>query len=236
MCDMGLTAMAMSAASQAAAVLGQKQQAEAQAAAQKEASIQEMRRFQLSQRAERQRQADEETATSLERQKAVLEETEGVATTITAAEESGVSGNSVGLAIAEFARKNAEYQSALSLQERMNETAQRLAFENAGNAYINQMTAINKPIEQPNYLGAVLGIGQTIAGGYAQYKQGQDMKIIRNKQGLLIDAQLKNAQQSVAASQQAYQNAAASYGAASMGTNIQRERAKIQSTQLYGAQ
>jgi len=233
MCDLGLTAMAMSVASQAASVAGQRQQAKAQEAAQKQASAREMRRFQLSQRAERQKQADEETAASLEAVKANRETAESISSTIVSAEESGVAGTSVGLAIDEFSRKNAEYQAAMAMQERMNATAQRLSFENAGNQYVNRMTQINKPIQKPNYLGAALSIGQTIAGGMSQYKQGQQLDALNNKQSTLLDLQIKNAGAGVAASQQAYSNALGSFSSAQQATQIQRARTAIESTNLY---
>ncbi len=129
---MGLTAMAMSAASQAANVGAQRQQAKAQEAAQLQASLSETERFQLAQRAERARQADEEITSTLEKEKARREERESIATTITAAEEAGVSGTSVELAVGEYAAKSAEYRATLDLQQRMNEAARRLGVERRG--------------------------------------------------------------------------------------------------------
>jgi hypothetical protein len=224
MCDFGLTAMAMSVASQAANVGAQRQQAKAQEAAQNQASLSEMERFQLSQRADRGRQSDEETTAALEREKARREETEGIATTITSAEEAGVSGTSVGLAVDEYARKNAEYQAALSLQERMNTTARRLGFESAGNAYVNRMTQINQPIEQPNYLGAALGMGQSIVGGVSGFKQQTATEKLMTQQRELIGLQTQQARQGLKITQQDAYNTGASLNAAKTATEVLRQQ------------
>ena len=234
MCDMGLTAMAMSAASQAANVGAQRQQAKAQEASQLQASVGEMERFQLAQRAERGRQADEETTAALERQKARREETEAVATTITSAEESGVSGTSVGLAVAEYARKNAEYQAALTLQENMNATARRLGFESGGNAYVNRMAQINQPIAQPNYLGAALGMGQTIAGGIAGFKKQQTIDTMMGKQKKLIDLQTSTAREGLKIASQNAANTATSAAAARGATQIMDAQRRIQTYKILG--
>jgi len=234
MCDMGLTAMAMSAASQAANVGAQRQQAKAQEASQLQASVGEMERFQLAQRAQRARQADEETTAALERQKARREETEAVATTITSAEESGVSGTSVGLAVAEYARKNAEYQAALTLQENMNATARRLGFESGGNAYVNRMAQINQPIAQPNYLGAALGMGQTIAGGIAGFKKQQTIDTMMGKQKKLIDLQTSTAREGLKIASQNAANTATSAAAARGATQIMDAQRRIQTYKILG--
>lgn len=234
MCDMGLTAMAMSAASQAANVGAQRQQAKAQEASQLQASVSEMERFQLAQRAERGRQADEETTAALERQKARREETEAVATTITSAEESGVSGTSVGLAVAEYARKNAEYQAALTLQENMNATARRLGFESGGNAYVNRMAQINQPIAQPNYLGAALGMGQTIAGGITGFKKQQTIDTMMGKQETLIDLQTSTAREGLKIASQNAANTATSAAAARGATQIMDAQRRIQTYNILG--
>jgi len=231
---MGLTAMAMSAASQAANVGAQRQQAKAQEASQLQASVGEMERFQLAQRAERGRQADEETTAALERQKARREETEAVATTITSAEESGVSGTSVGLAVAEYARKNAEYQAALTLQENMNATARRLGFESGGNAYVNRMAQINQPIAQPNYLGAALGMGQTIAGGIAGFKKQQTIDTMMGKQKKLIDLQTSTAREGLKIASQNAANTATSAAAARGATQIMDAQRRIQTYKILG--
>ena len=228
MCDMGLTAMAMSAASQAANVGAQRQQAKAQEASQLQASVSEMERFQLAQRAERGRQADEETTAALERQKARREATESIATTITSAEESGVSGTSVGLAVAEYSRKNAEYQAALTLQENMNATARRLGFESGGNAYVNRMAQINQPIAQPNYLGAALGMGQTIAGGITGFKKQQTIDTMMGKQEKLIDLQTSTAREGLKIASQNAANTATSAAAARGATQIMDAQRRIQ--------
>lgn len=228
MCDMGLTAMAMSAASQAANVGAQRQQAKAQEASQLQASLSEMERFQLAQRAQRERQSDEETTATLERQKARREATESIATTITAAEEAGVSGTSVGQAVAEYARKDAEYQAAITMQQDMNEMSRRLGIESASNAYENRMAQINQPIAQPNYLGAALGMGQTIAGGMFNYQKQQATEGLMKLQRKSIKQQTSLATQNLTIARQTSDNIAASLRASQLGTYNLLERQRQQ--------
>jgi hypothetical protein len=233
---MGLTAMAMAVASQAANVGAQRQQAKAQEASQLQASLSETERFQLAQRAEKARQADEEITSTLEKEKARREETESIATTITAAEEAGVSGTSVELAVGEYAAKSAEYRATLDLQQRMNEAARRLGVESAGNAYENRMTQINQPIAQPNYLGAALNIGQTIAGGVFGYQQRQMTKGLMGQQRELINLQTQQARESLKIARQGVYNTQSSLEAARGATGITAAQQRIQTYDILRGQ
>ena len=233
---MGLTAMAMSAASQAANVGAQRQQAKAQEASQLQASLSETERFQLAQRAERARQADEEITSTLEKEKARREERESIATTITAAEEAGVSGTSVELAVGEYAAKSAEYRATLDLQQRMNEAARRLGVESAGNAYENRMTQINQPIAQPNYLGAALGMGQTVAGGVFGYQQRQMTKGLMGQQRELINLQTQQARESLKIARQGVYNTQSSLEAARGATGVTAAQQQIQTYNILRGQ
>lgn len=236
MCDGGITAtmvsMGMNVAGQVASVAAQQQQAKAQRAAQQQASLREMERMQLSSRAERARQADEETSVALERQKASRQEAEAIGTTLTAAEEAGVSGTSVGLAVDEYARKNAEYQAALSLQQSMNERARRLGFESTGLAYANRMANINQPITGPNYLGAAIGIGSSLASGYQQIQTTKAQQDLMKQQGLYYTNQLELQRQSLKIGKQQLQNARASYAAAQGATQITQQQQRAQTLSL----
>ena len=228
--------MAMSAASQAANIGAQRQQAKAQEAAQLQASLSETERFQLAQRAERARQADEEVTSTLEKEKARREETEAIATTITAAEEAGVSGTSVGLAVGEYAAKSAEYRASLDLQQRMNEAARRLGVESAGKAYENRMTQINQPIAQPNYLGAALGIGQSIAGGVFDYRQRQATEGLMNQQRRLMRLQTRQARESLSIARQGVYNTQAGLEAARGATGITAAQRQLQTYKILRGQ
>lgn len=165
-----MASMAMTIGSGVANIAAQSQAAKAQAKAQMQASLNETKRHQHAMSSERLRQSQEETTSALEALKANREATEGMATTIVAGEESGVSGNAVGLAVAEFAKKNADYQVALSIQERMNNASRIMAFEGGGLQYQQNLTRINKPIKQPDVLGTLLSTGQQVLG---QYQAGQ---------------------------------------------------------------
>ena len=178
--------MAMSAAQGAASIGAQRQQAEMQGAAQDAASVRELQRQQMAMRSERMQQGDEETTIAQEQLKANREAEAAISTTVVAGEAANVSGVSAGLNVQDFARKNAEYQAALALQTRMNDSARRLSLANSGQQYVSNMGQINKPIEQPDYLGTLLGTAQNMAGAW---QQGSLAKIERENAGLTRDYQ-----------------------------------------------
>jgi hypothetical protein len=140
--------IALTIASGAASLHAQSQAARAQAKAQQQASANEVKRWQHGVSSERLRESQQDVAMAHESLKGDREAEEGMATVRVSGEESGVYGNAVGLAVADFAQKNAAYQTALLLQERMNNSASIMALEGAGLQFQQNMTRINKPIQQ----------------------------------------------------------------------------------------
>jgi hypothetical protein len=110
----------------------------------------------------------------------------------------------------------------------MNATARRLGFESGGNAYVNRMAQINQPIAQPNYLGAALGMGQTIAGGMFNYQKQQATEGLMNLQRKSITQQTKLATQNLTIARQTSENIAASLRASQLGTYNLLERQRQQ--------
>lgn len=199
MCDITMATMALTAAQGAASIGAQQQQAKAQAAAQDAASVREMQRQQMAMRSERMQQSQEETSMAQEALKAQRESEASISTAAVAAEAVNVSGTSVGLSMQDLERSNAEYQSALALQARLNDSSRRLGLANAGEQYVTNMMGINQPIAQPDYLGTILGTAGSMMGTY--------------QQGQLYDMQTKNANLSrgvmrgqEAAAEKAYRN------------------------------
>ena len=181
----------------------QVQAAKAQAKAQQMASIKEMERQQHAMSSERLRQSQEETTAAMEALKANREADEAMSTTAVAGEEAGVEGNAVGLAIADFAQKNAAYQAALSIQERMNESSRQMAFTGSGLQYQQNLMNINKPIQRPNFLGTFLGVGQQALGQYQAFQMQGLQRQNMARQNELHSARMRSANMQLAQSRAA---------------------------------
>ena len=179
MCSITMATMALTAAQGAASIGAQRQQAKAQEAAQDAASVREMQRQQMAMRSERMQQSQEETSMAQEALKAQRESEASISTGTVAAESVNVAGTSVGLGLQDLERSNAEYQAALALQARLNDSSRRLGLANAGEQYVTNMMGINQPIAQPDYLGTILGTAGSMMGTY--------------QQGQLYDMQTENA-------------------------------------------
>ena len=230
MCSITIATMALSAAQGVASISAQKQQAEAQEAAQSAASIREMQRQQMAMRSARMEQQQEETSTAQETLKSQREAEAAISTATVAGEAANVSGTSVGLNIQEFERANAEYAAALDLQSRMNDSARRLSLANSGEQYVSNMSAINKPIAQPDYLGTLLGTASNMAGAYQQ----SQLNTINRENMLLQQQSMANelglGRQGLTIGSQNQRNLDRQRQAAGIGTSIQRGQSGLYST------
>ena len=137
----------------------------------------------------------------------------------------------MGLAVAEFARKNADYQVALSIQERMNNAARLMSFQGAGLQYQQNLTRINKPIKQPDVLGTLLSTGQQALG---QYQAGE----MRGLQRETWDMQNRLNTQRLATGELSLQNARANTANAMLQRNLTVEQTRTTQAQrrLFEAQ
>ena len=98
--------------------------------------------------------------------------TEARATARVSAGEAGVAGLSVDALINDLTRQEAEYSFNVQKQTQMSDVNRQLQLRDAGLGFTNNMLRINKPIEQPNYLGAALSGAQT---GMSTYSVTKDL-------------------------------------------------------------
>lgn len=147
---------AMGGATSILSIQGQRQQANAQAQAQAQQTKAEQQRLLQQQSAERinQRFQEEQAATQL--QKSVTKAREARATARVSAGESGVSGISVDALMNDLTRKQAVYSFGLTRQLEQSNIATDLRMQDNALGSSQRLLAINKPIEQPDYLGGIL--------------------------------------------------------------------------------
>jgi hypothetical protein len=156
-----MMAIAMGTASTAASVVGQQQQAKAQARSQANASAAERQRYLQEVSSMRVQQGQEQVAAAQRVNESARKAREARATARVSAGEAGVAGLSVDALINDLTKQEAEFNFATQQQLQMNDVGRSMQLENAGLSFTNNMLRINKPIEQPNYLGAALSGAQT---------------------------------------------------------------------------
>jgi len=138
-------------------IVGQRQQAEMQQQAQATASVQERQRYLAEVSAMRTQQQQEMVARAQRIQEANRKAMEARATARVSAGESGVSGLSVDALLGDLTRKEAEYTFSEQQQAEMTDVNRQLQLKEAGIGFNRNMLRINRPIEQPDYLGSALG-------------------------------------------------------------------------------
>lgn len=161
-----ITAVALSAASTAASLHGQQQQADAQAHYQQELakSTNAAAAVQANQVRDQQAQAREATARDLSQAHVASEKAQSTATV--SAGEAGVSGNSVASLLQEYRAQEGIQREAILRQQALNDVAagQQVSAIRAGAASGN--LSMNAPIGQPNYLAGALSVGAQAASSY----------------------------------------------------------------------
>ena len=224
MCSFTMAQMGLTIASGVAQYGSQVQAAKAQAQAQQRASAAEVQRVGQEMSAMRLQESQDEAARALEGFKAQREAESIEATTITAGAEGMVSGNAVGLLADDVSRANAEVQSMLALQERLDDSSRAMAFQGTGLAFVQNMNRINRPTPQPDLLGTLIGTASGVMGA-AQSNQMRTMQ--RETMGLqnqLYNQQLQTGRARLAVSQR---------GPALQSARTEELRAR---TRLYDAQ
>ena len=168
MCEpVSITAAVIAVATAASSAVAQKQAADAQEKQQKMASQQERQRYLEEVTSLRQQQAQEQVAKSQRLQEAELKAKEAKAQTVVTAGEAGVAGLSVEALVANISRKEATYAFSERKQAEMLNVSRTLEIQSSGTGYQRNMLSINKPIPQPNYVGAVLEGAQAGMGAYS---------------------------------------------------------------------
>ena len=157
-------------ASTAMQVAGQRQMAKTQARVQANASAAERQRYLQEVSSMRVQQGQEQVAAAQRINESAKKAREARATARVSAGEAGVAGLSVDALINDLTREEAEYSFATQQQLQMNDVGRSMQLQNAGLGFTNNMLRINRPIEQPDYLGAALSGAQTGMSTYSALK------------------------------------------------------------------
>lgn len=171
MCDPVSIAIGLGVAQAGMQVQGQRQQAKAQAKVQSNASAAEKQRYLAEVSSMRVQQGQEQVAAAQRIQASSKKAREARATARVSAGEAGVAGLSVDALINDLTRKEAENRFANNQQLATNNVNRQMQLNDAGLGFTNNLLRINKPIEQPDYLGAALGGTQTGLSTYSTLKK-----------------------------------------------------------------
>ena len=156
MCSPLIASSIIGAASTISSIQGQRYQADAQAEAQSIASRQERERYLAEVSAMRMQQQQEGIARSQKKDEADRRAMEARATATVSAGEAGISGLSVDALLGDLSRQQAEYEFSVDQQARLTDVNRQLALKESGLGFSRNMLRINRPIEQPDYLGSAV--------------------------------------------------------------------------------
>ena len=151
-------------------IAGQRQQARMQEQAQRTATQQERQRYLAEVSAMRTQQQQEMIARAQRIQEASRKAMEARATARVSAGESGVSWLSIDALLGDLTRKESEYTFSEQRQAEMLDVSRDIQLSEAGIGFNRNMLRINKPIEQPDYLGSALGGFQSGLSTYSSLK------------------------------------------------------------------
>ena len=158
--------LAIGAAQTVMSVQGQRQQAKAQGRAQRNASIAEQQRYLQEVSASRLKERQEKVAAAQRIQQSSIKAREARATARVSAGESGVAGLSVDALINDMTRKEAQYNFSIQQQMQFADMSRDMGLSDSANRSRMNLLSINKPIAQPNYLGAIIEGAQTGLSAY----------------------------------------------------------------------
>ena len=170
MCNAPLIGLGLGIAQAGTQIQGQRQAAKAQSRAQAKASAAERQRYLNEVSSMRTQQRQEQVAAAQRIQASTKKAREARATARVSAAEAGVSGLSVNALIDDLTRQEAEYRFATTQQQQMTNTNRELQLRDAGLGFTNNILRINRPIEQPDYLGSALSGAQTGLSTYSTLK------------------------------------------------------------------
>jgi len=180
---MSYVAIAIAIASAGASIQGQRIAAKTQRKVQENASIAERQRHLQEVSSMRIQQGQEQVAAAQRIQESTRKAREARSTARVSAGEAGVSGLSVDALINDLTREEAGYKFATQQQLEMNDVNRNMQLKDAGLGFTNNMLTINKPIAQPDYLGALLDGAQT---GMSTYSFGKDAGFGNKRSNLTI--------------------------------------------------
>jgi hypothetical protein len=166
------TAIAVSALSTGATIRAQQQAAQAQAQAQRNATIAEQQRLLQEMSAMRIKEQQENIAAAQKIQVSTKKAEEARATARVSAGEAGVAGLSIDALINDLTREEAEYRFSVAQQEEFNTVNRELQMRDASLGSTMNLLRINKPIAEPDYLGALVSGAST---GLSIARSGQEL-------------------------------------------------------------
>lgn len=166
------TSLALSAASTATSLVGQKQQQVAQERQQRSLVAANNAESQLQLGQLRTQQAQSRESAALEGEKARLASQKAKATATVAAGEAGVSGHSVDAVLAEYSANLSRFKEGSLRQRQLEDSAyaDRAVAIQSGARYQNLQ--INAPVAGPNYAAGLLNFGSQALGAYTAYNPG----------------------------------------------------------------
>ena len=163
--------LATTLASTAMSVMAQQQAAQSQADAQKAASKRENERYLREASAMRLKEAQEDLVMTRDIQESQKKANAARSTATVAAGEAGISGLSVDALMNDYTRQEADYRFSVSEQSRLTGINNQLQLSEAGFRSTNNLIKINKPIQQPNYLGSMVNLAGSTMTIYGQGQQ-----------------------------------------------------------------
>jgi hypothetical protein len=166
------TAIAVSALSTGATIRAQQQAAQAQAQAQRNATIAEQQRLLQEMSAMRIKEQQENIAAAQKIQVSTKKAEEARATAVVSAGEAGVAGLSIDALINDLTREEADYRFSVTQQEEFNTVNRELQMRDASLGSTMNLLRINKPIAEPDYLGALVSGAST---GLSIARSGQEL-------------------------------------------------------------
>ena len=157
-------------ASTALQIRGQQIQAKTQRRVQENASKVERQRYLNEVSSLRTQQSQEQLALAQKLQANKRKAMEAQSTALVSAGEAGVAGISVDALKNDLARKEALYNQSVSTQSKMLDVRRELALRDSGLGFTNNMLRINRPIEEVDYAGALVGGAKTGLSTYSALK------------------------------------------------------------------
>lgn len=170
MCDPITASVVLGIGQAGMQIQGQRQAAKTQAKVQANASKAERERYLHEVASMRLQQGQEQVAAAQRLQASSKKAREARSTARVSAGESGVAGISVDALINDLTSTEANYNFATQQQLEMSDVNRTLQLRDAGLGFTNNMLRINKPIAQPNYLGAVLSGASTGLSAFSAMK------------------------------------------------------------------
>lgn len=170
MCDP--VSIGLGIASTVSQTIGQQQIAKAQSQAQANASKAERQRYLAEVSSMRLQEQQSNVSAAQKLSSSAKKAMEARSTARVSAGEAGIAGLSVDALINDLTRKEAEYKATTEQQQRWNKAATETKLQNSGLNFTNNMLRINKPIEQPNYLGNAISGAST---GLSTYSVTKDL-------------------------------------------------------------